>query len=539
MLKNILLTIVVAVLYYLTGRISLELLSGNSIINIGIFAPEGIALAFAIYYGKKTIPGIFLGQFVLAYITTAVLLPSLEVSLINSLEALIGIYLFEKLKLSKELKTFRDILWLGAIIVFVLQPFSSVLSNTVLLLHEQTQQSDFLYLVFSWWFGNVIGQFLFTPFLLLLFSRYKSIKLLEYIAYGFGFALYLYILEIVIGLQNASITMTLSISGIILIAAYKDILYATYFSIIAAFIASFSVYMGTGVYSHSDTINNAINYNLYVLAHIVIVWLLGILFEERKNNEKLLEQKVMQEVQKNKEQQLLMLHQNRLAQMGELISMIAHQWRQPLNNMALITQLIVNKYNKNKLDDKAFEYFKTNSKKQIDLMSKTIDDFRNFFEVQHEQHNFSLRNTIKNSLDISKPIFEKSNINLELEIDSNIVVNGYENSFAQVLLNILNNAKDALMEKDIEDKKIIIKIDKNEDGVVVSIEDNAGGIDEEIIDKIFDPYFSTKKDKNGTGLGLYMSKMIIEEQMDAKLRVTNTELGAKFTILMKGLDYGN
>ena len=245
-----------------------------------------------------------------------------------------------------------------------------------------------------------------------------------------------------------------------------------------------------------------------------------------------LEKFIAKEIEKNKEQQLFMLQQNRLAQMGELISMIAHQWRQPLNNLSIINQIMIAKFQTGKLDDDSVNYFKKNSKKQIDLMSNTIDDFTDFFKNKDEKEEFALNKVIFDAIDITRPIFNNNKITITFDIKEQYLVFGYQNALLQVVLNILNNAKDALIEKEVEDKKIKISIVEDEEDIVLEIEDNAGGIDEKIIDKIFDPYFSTKQSKNGTGLGLYMSKMIIDEQMQWKLKVCNIDNGVKFKIIV-------
>ena len=535
-IKFLYLNIILGILYFTTGKLSLTLLSGNEIVNIGIFMPEGISLAFALYYGKKLLPGIFFGQLFLAYSTSIALLPSIEISAINTIEAVLAIYLFGKFKLSKDLKNYRDIIGLFGIIIFLIQPFSAVSSNAILYFHHQIADSDVLYSTFSWWFGNIMGQLLMTPFLLLLFKDYQKSNLLEYLLYGALFGGTLYLLEIVVNLDNATLMLTYSITGIILIIVSKNILYGTYFSFIAALVASYSLYLGSSsVYSAGSLSDNIINYNLYILAHIVITWVLGVLFEERKYYENILSQRIEVEVKKNKEQQLLMLQQNRLAQMGEMISMIAHQWRQPLNNLFLVNQLVVSKYNKGKLDDAGVEYFKVNSKKQIDLMSKTIDDFRNFFKTEKIKEEFLVNEVVKNTVGMVADIYASKDIKIDYHEDEKYMAVGYPNTLAQAILNIINNARDALLDSSVENKEIGIKLSYSKEQILINIQDNAGGIPESIIDKIFDPYFSTKKDKNGTGLGLYMTKMIINEQGNANIFVENVPLcGAKFTISIKG-----
>jgi len=244
-----------------------------------------------------------------------------------------------------------------------------------------------------------------------------------------------------------------------------------------------------------------------------------------------LEQRVNDEVEKNRQQQLLMLHQSRLAQMGEMISMIAHQWRQPLNSLAMLNQAIVFKSSRDKLDEKFLKYFKTNSNKQIQNMSKTIDDFRDFFKPEKEKVEFVINDVIDDTLSMIKPIFKTNEIEIIFNNRDKFKIISYPNELGQAILNIVNNAKDALVEKGIDKKKITIQIEKNNANIVLTISDNAGGIAHNLIDKIFDPYFSTKKTKDGTGLGLYMTKIIIQEHMKGELSVLNDDNGAVFSIV--------
>ncbi len=528
MIRTSLLIFLLAFLYFMSGSLSLNLLQGDTIVNVGLFAAEGIALAFALFFGEKILLGIFLGQFLLAF-TNGISLPaSLAISFINMSEAYIAIVLFKKLHLHTTLETFRDILGLGFLILFVLQPFSAFLSNSVLLFTQHISSQYFMHYLFSWWFGNVMGQLLLAPFLLVLFNNYKKINWREFFLYGLLFGIYIYTLQIVLNINNSLLLLSLSLPIIIIIVAYKGLVYGLFLNVLVSMIASYSVYLNIGAFTVNLHVENVINYNLFVLAHICIVLSVGILLEERKKYAKNLEITVANEVKKNQEQQIMMLEQSRLAQMGEMISMIAHQWRQPLNNLSLINQLLVSKYSKGKLDNTTIEYFKTNSKKQIELMSKTIDDFRNFFKKKSKNEEFFLNDVIEEVLNMTKAIYTSKGISITFEPQENYSICGQANGLAQVVLNILNNAKDALLEKKKDEKKIQIMTQKHNDNIQLSIRDNAGGIDENIINKIFDPYFSTKEDKNGTGLGLYMAQMIMREHFKTKIKASNDIEGANF-----------
>lgn len=245
-----------------------------------------------------------------------------------------------------------------------------------------------------------------------------------------------------------------------------------------------------------------------------------------------LEKRVAEEVARNREKDRMMFYQNRLAQMGEMISMIAHQWRQPLNNLSILTQSLIRHYRQGRLDDEKILTFEKRSNTLIRQMSRTIDDFRNFFRPDKKKVPFILGDVLRQVREIVAPVLEKDSILLHVKCPPKIVeIIGYPNELGQVILNLVNNAKDAFKDRNIKEKRIELKIDETEDSVRLIVEDNAGGIPPEYLDKIFDPYFSTKSAKNGTGLGLYISRQIVEEHMGGRLRVSNTDIGARFEMI--------
>ncbi len=256
--------------------------------------------------------------------------------------------------------------------------------------------------------------------------------------------------------------------------------------------------------------------------------------EELKELNINLKKKIDEEIEKNRQQQVVLMEQSRLAQMGEMISMIAHQWRQPLNSLSLITQAVSLKYKMNKLDTETIDKFDNSSKNLIAQMSNTIDDFRNFFKPEKEKVLFDITASIVDTLNVLGPILEKEQIKIDIYMPETIYVKGYQSELGQVLVNLINNSKDALIEYNIDTQKIIkICTKSDEEKNYITVEDNAGGIKDSVMHKIFDPYFSTKSEQNGTGIGLYMSKMIIEGHMEGKLSVENIDNGVRFTIELK------
>jgi PAS domain S-box-containing protein len=243
-----------------------------------------------------------------------------------------------------------------------------------------------------------------------------------------------------------------------------------------------------------------------------------------------LEKLVKEEVAKNREKDVMLIKQSRQAAMGEMIGNIAHQWRQPLNALGL---MIENCYESFKCGEMTPEYLEKRvgrMKELIQHMSQTIEDFRNFFRPDKEKQEFSLKEVVEKTLSFVKASFNNNNIELIFEAERDIRVRGFPNEYAQVLLNILNNAKDVLLEREIQ--KPCVRIGLTCDGAasVVTVTDNAGGIPEDIIDKVFEPYFTTKDQGKGTGIGLYMSKTIIEKNMNGRLTARNVAEGAEFRI---------
>ena len=245
-----------------------------------------------------------------------------------------------------------------------------------------------------------------------------------------------------------------------------------------------------------------------------------------------LEEKIRKEIKKNEINTQQLIQQSRHAQMGEMISMIAHQWRQPLAAISATTNNLLIKMFVSKTIDK--EVFENELKLITDYsqyLSSTIDDFRNFFMLNKKKDKFDLESNILKSLNIIKTSLEANNIKLIINFNEKISLYTYSNELQQVVLNILKNSEDILLEKNQENKIIsLTTYTEGKDTAIIKIHDNGGGIKETILEKIFDPYFSTKNKKNGTGLGLYMSKIIINDHCDGNLRVINEKQGVSFLI---------
>ncbi|MDN5050463.1 sensor histidine kinase [Aliarcobacter butzleri] len=233
----------------------------------------------------------------------------------------------------------------------------------------------------------------------------------------------------------------------------------------------------------------------------------------------------------NKEFEKMILQQSKFVKSGEMIANITHQFRQPLNNISYILINLKKRFESEKLDKIFFDKKVNQANEQVSFLSKTIDDFKEFYLQEKEKDDFLVKDSIQNALTILNPDLQKDNINLNLKFETfeDIKIFGVKNELSQVILSLVSNSIDAL--KNRHNPKISINVVSSSAEVIIEILDNAGGIKAKNLKKIFEPYFSTKEE--GTGIGLYLSKIIIEESFGGKLQVQNIKDGAKFSIFIE------
>jgi len=243
-----------------------------------------------------------------------------------------------------------------------------------------------------------------------------------------------------------------------------------------------------------------------------------------------LEIKVDEVITRNKQNQTLLFQQSKMAAMGEMIGNIAHQWRQPLNALSALNVRLGMKYQVGKLSDKEMLLFEEKSNHLIQRMSSTIDDFRNFFYPNKSPKWFSIEQAIEEAIHFIESGYNINNIKLINYTNTKIEIKNHKNELIQVLLNIFNNSKDAIKSSKPVRGVVIVDVMESKKSLKITIQDNGGGINQEVIDRVFEPYFTTKFQDEGTGIGLYMSKMIVEESMYGKLTLENSENGVLTTI---------
>jgi len=242
-----------------------------------------------------------------------------------------------------------------------------------------------------------------------------------------------------------------------------------------------------------------------------------------------LEQTVQEEIQKRETQEKILMQQSKQAAMGEMIDAIAHQWKQPINVINMYIDLLIYDYEDEKISKSYIEEFQNKSFFQIQHMINTLDEFRDFFRPNKKIVEFNLKDNIKKVLLLLQDELIKNAITVTEEIEENLFISGNENEFKHIIINLINNSKDAFHEKNIQDKKIQIKLSVNDENKIITLQDNAGGIPENIIDNIFKPNVTTKKE--GTGVGLYLSSQIAQK-LGGNLSVKNIEDGVIFTLVI-------
>jgi two-component system, NtrC family, C4-dicarboxylate transport sensor histidine kinase DctB len=251
----------------------------------------------------------------------------------------------------------------------------------------------------------------------------------------------------------------------------------------------------------------------------------------QKYNEEL-EEKINFEIESSRKKDMLLANQSKLVALGEMLGNIAHQWRQPLSAISTATSGLQIKYEYDLLTKEEFIELTTGIVNNTKYLSDTIEDFRDFFKKDKEKHQFNIALVIKNSYSIIKALYNINTIKIEFNLDESIEYFGFKTELSQVFLNLFNNAKDALLQNHIQKKIVYIKLYEQKEFIFIEFHDNAGGVKDEINNKIFDPYFTTKHQTQGTGIGLFMSNEIISKHFKGEIYNENATFSLDNEIYM-------
>ncbi len=247
-----------------------------------------------------------------------------------------------------------------------------------------------------------------------------------------------------------------------------------------------------------------------------------------------LEERVATELRKNREKDHILMQQSRLASMGEMVHNIAHQWRQPLNALGLVISNLQADFVDGVATPETLDQDVTTARRLIKGMTTTIDEFRDFFRPDREKIDFDVADAVREALSIVGASMKNNRIELQCELEDGLLVSGHPNQYAQAVLNVMVNAKEAMSGHQVKDGRIRLKLVRAGNNAELTVDDDGGGIPEDILPKIFDPYYTTKD--QGSGIGLYMVKTIIEKGMGGRVEAVNAEKGARFVFSVPLLD---
>ncbi len=258
--------------------------------------------------------------------------------------------------------------------------------------------------------------------------------------------------------------------------------------------------------------------------------------DELKSINQHLEQRIEEEVLLREANHKLYEQQAKMAAMGEMMDAVAHQWKQPLNALSLMADLLKEEFTNGNVDQAYVDEMTEVAQTQIQHMVTTLNEFRNFFRPKDKPESFGIKRCIQSVRLLVNDEFIQNNINIHVQSDQEILIYGIENEFKHLILNIINNAKDAFNERELTQRDIYINFYQEDNHINLEIEDNAGGIPESVIHDIFKPEVTTKEEGKGTGIGLYMS-MQIAQKLNGSLSVTNTDIGARFLLEILKREY--
>ncbi len=536
----------ISVVYFVSAKAvsPLSLVESGSV--FAIWPPTGIALMFLYLFGYRIWPGIFIGALAIN-MTLTPFLPSAQIAVTNTLGPLFAFWFLQKYDALNIFNT-KKAMFLFFLSICLASLITASGGCISLWVFGYISEITVLNVWTGWFLGDLIGFLLISTIVESVRSKPNSVKRLFSVEGSLIISTFIIINLVIFG----PLTIFNLIEYPVVYFLLPPLIWITLrlgqeLAVISLLIVAIASIYGT-IIGYGPFLRDDPNQSLLLLQSfngtlaITILLIAAIFHESERAQMELNEHKdnlvrqVQDGIEKCRKKDQYMLAQSRLAQMGEMISMIAHQWRQPLSSISstsihLKMQSELERFDlEQKEEAKKYESYINNGLNSIDELvqnlTTTIDDFRNFYKPNKKPVIVNLGDVIDKAINILKPSLINHNVNVIKEYNSDEDIEVYNGEVMQVVLNLLHNAQENFEEKQIKNRTIIIKTENR----TITVCDNGKGIPEDIIEKIFDPYFSTKDKKNGTGLGLYMSKIIIEKHHTGSLIAKNTDDGVCFTI---------
>jgi signal transduction histidine kinase len=506
--QSIFAIILMALVYFSVGQLVFSISAGtvsNVIVTLVVFLSEGFALAGVLLFGRRLWVGIFIGQLLLALHSGLPVTPAIGISFVNSLEAILAVMLFNHFHFNRSLSRIRDVVGLLVLITFFLQPFSAILGNIILLEYVNSSFQNFWLSIFSWWFGNLLGQFLITPMILLLYANRKQLDYRFLLLTGLASLLLMYLILVFFSIDSLAIISSITLPLVLLLASFTNITYSAVSTTIISLFATYATGNGIGAFATGGGINDVINLNFYILIHVLLVLIIGTLFAERKRSE----QKLLQQ---NKDLKDMMHLKEQVEQMNR------HDLKNQLNVVINAPPVILDiEEGLSATTVRLLDACQSAGHMILEMVNRSLDIYK--IETGHYQlmpeeldlHNLLTNVTHELNIGTSNTDEEPESIQLTLyqpENSGNMPVLGESLLCYSLFANLIKNALEASppgfpvlvqMNYDLKKKQCVVDIS------------NEGSVPEDIQDIFFEKLVSRNK-KSGTGIGTYSARLFTQIQ---------------------------